>query len=343
MEIGSAAPPAVAAPETSAISSYGLAIARALQDSGIDPARVFRAAGVAVELSTDPMSRLPTTTVTRLYRVCVEVTHNPYFGLTVARFIQLSTLHALGYALAASSTLMDFCRRLERYFRLVSQVARVTLVEADGKVALRFDQLVEISGETEDAFLAFLVLTMRMLHKPEFNPVRVELHRSMPREGAGPYEKVLGAPVSFAHANASLVFDRADLLQPLAGSCPELAQVNDNIAIDYLARLDRNDVVTGVRKKIIELLPEGECDRNRVASALCMSPSSLQLKLLQHGTNFNQLLEDTRKDLACSYVQQPMRSVTEITFLLGFANTSNFTRAFKRWTGKSPTDFRQPS
>jgi AraC-like DNA-binding protein len=273
----------------------------------------------------------------------VEVTHNPYFGLTVARFMQPSTLHALGYALAASSTLMDFCRRLERYFRLVSQVANVSLSQAGDQVQLRFEHLVEISGETEDAFLAFLVLTMRQLHRPEFNPARVELHRPMPREGAEPYEELMRAPVTFAHASSTLVFGRADLVHPLAGSCPELAQVNDNIAIDYLARLDRNDVVTGVRKKIIELLPDGECDRNQVARALCMSPSSLQLKLLQHGTNFHQLLDDTRKDLACSYVQQPTRSVTEITFLLGFANTSNFTRAFKRWTGKSPTDFRQPS
>ena len=73
---------------------------------------------------------------------------------------------------------------------------------------------------------------------------------------------------------------------------------------------------------------------------LGMSPSTLQLKLSQHGTNFQQLLDDTRKELGCSYVQQPTRSVTEITFLLGFNDTSNFTRAFKRWTGMSPTEYR---
>lgn len=319
-----AAPPAVTAPEATTIS-------------------VFRAAGIPTELSTDPMSRLPTTAVTRLYRACVEVTHNPYFGLTVARFIQISTLHALGYALAASSTLMDFCRRLERYFRLASQVAKVSLVEADGKVYLRFEHLVEVSAETEDAFFGFLVLTMRLLYKPGFNPVRVEFHRPMPREGAEPYEKLMRAPVSFSNAVGQLVFDRDDLIRALPGACPELAQVNDNISIDYLARLDKNDVVTGVTKKIIELLPDGDCDRDKVASALCMSPSTLQVKLLQRGTNFQQLLDDIRRELGCSYVRQPTRSVTEITFLLGFANTSNFTRAFKRWTGMSPTEFRHQS
>lgn len=336
-----APPPGATLAEATSIGSYGIAIARALQSCGVDSRRVFRAAGIPLELANDPMTRLPTTAITRLYGACVDATNNPYFGLIVAKFIQMPTLHALGYALAASSTLMDFCRRLERYFRLVSQVAKVSVNEADGKVYLRFEHLVDVSGETEDAFFGFLILAMRRLYKPSFNPVRVEFHRSMPREGADPYEKLMLAPVSFSHTDGLLVFDQFDLRQILGGSCPELAQVNDNIATDYLARLDRSDVITGVRKKIVDLLPDGECSRDKVASALGMSPSTLQLKLSERGTNFQQLLDDTRKELGCSYVQQPARSVTEITFLLGFNDTSNFTRAFKRWTGMSPTEYRQ--
>ncbi len=341
-------PPAGAEPslrehaqQPTAIGSYTLAIAKALEASGVDSARIFQIVGIPMDLSSDPMVRLPTTTLTRLYRTCVEVTNNPYFGLTVAKFLQLPHLHALGYALAASGTLMDFCRRLERYFRLASQVANVSLTEVDGKVLLRFEYLVEVSGETEDAFSGFVVRTMRLLYKPEFSPLRVELHRPMPREGAEPYEALFRAPVSFSQVNALLVFEKADLLLPLSGSCPELAQASDSIVIGYLARLDKSDVITGVTQKIIEFLPVGDCTRDKVASALCMSPTTLQLRLSQRGTNFQQLLDDTRKELACSYLRQAARPVTEITFLLGFSDTSNFTRAFKRWTGLSPTDFRQ--
>jgi AraC-like DNA-binding protein len=333
----------LSAHERTAIGSYGMAIARALESCGVDSARIFCAAGVPTELSNDPLSRLPISTLTRLYRICVDVTNNPYFGLIVARHVHISNLHALGYALAASSTLLDFCRRLERYFRLVSQSAKVSVSEAEDKVLLRFEYLADISAETEDAFLSFLVLTMRLLYKRGFNPVRVEFHRPMPREGAGPYELLMRAPVSFSQKDGLLVFEQSDLLQPLAGSSPELAQVNDNIAVSYLARLDRNDVIAGVTQKIIEFLPTGDCNRDKVASALGLSPSALQSKLSQRGTTFQQLLEDTRKDLASSYLKQAARSVTEVTFLLGFSDTSNFTRAFKRWTGVSPTDFRQSS
>jgi AraC-like DNA-binding protein len=339
-----ATPPAARAPKTTTtIGSYCLAIARALEASGVDSARIFRAAGIPAGLSNNPMSRLPTTAVTRLYHACVAATNNCYFGLSVARYVSISNLHALGYALVASSTLMDVCRRIERYFRLLAQSAKISVSDAEGKVYFRVEYLVDICGEAEDSFFGFLVLTMRQLYKPGFNPLRVEFHRPMPREGAEPYETLMRAPLSFAHADSLLVFEHADMLQTLDGSCAELAQVNDNIAIDYLARLDRDDVVTGVTKKIIDLLPNGKCSRAHVANALCMSPATLQLKLSQRGTNFQQILDDTRKDLACSYMQQPTRSVTEITYLLGFADTSNFTRAFKRWTGMSPTDFRKHS
>ena len=336
--------PTTAAPSgTTAIGSYGMAISRALQASGVDSARVFRAVGVPMDTSNEPMTRLPTATLTRLYQACVEVTNNPYFGLVVARHMHISNMHALGYALAASATLMDYCRRLERFFRLVSQVATVTVSEQDNEVHLRFAYLTEISGETEDAFFAFTVTSMRLLYRPSFAPVRVELHRPMPGEGAGPYDEVFRAPTLFGQADGLLVFDRNDLTQNLAGSCPELAQVHDSLAINYLAKLDKNDVITGVTQKIIALLPEGECNRDKVASALCMSPTTLQLKLSQRGTNFQKLLDDTRRDLASSYVRQGTRSVTEITFLLGFTDTSNFTRAFKRWTGMSPTEFKASS
>ncbi|PRC91143.1 AraC family transcriptional regulator [Solimicrobium silvestre] len=328
------------ASETTTIGSYCLVIAKALESCGVDSARVFRAVGIPIELSTDPLSRLPTETLTKLYRACVEVTNNPYFGLIVAKLIQANNLHALGYALASSSTLMDFCQRLERYFRLVSQAARVSISTVDDKVFLRCELLTEVCGETEDAFFGFLVLTMRSLYKPTFNPIRVELCHAMPLEGAGPYEALCCSPVTFSNKVGLLVFNKADLEQQLDGSCPELAQMNDHIATQYLARIDKGDVVTRVIQKIIEFLPSGECSREKVADALCMSPATMQRKLSLRDAKFQQLLDDTRKELACSYVQQPSRSMTEITFLLGFTDSSNFTRAFKRWTGTSPTHFK---
>ena len=322
------------------ISGYALAIAKALTFSGIDSNRVLKAAGVPMTISNDPMIRLPVGTVTRLFRMCADVTNSPYFGLTVARFIHISNLHALGYALAASANLMDFCQRIERYFRLASQVAEIKVSTSRDEVSLHIRLLVDVCAESEDAFLGFVVLAMRQLYKAEFNPARVAFSHPAPREGPGPYEALFRSPVSFGALMPAVVFPRGDFDQPLAGACAELAQMNDNLANHYIARLDKDDVVTRVRQKIIEFLPNGDCSRDKVAGALAMSPTTLQFKLAERDTSFHDLLDATRRELAASYVQQASLSITEITFLLGFSDTSNFTRAFKRWEGVSPTQFR---
>jgi AraC-like DNA-binding protein len=324
------------------IGGYALAISRALEHNGVDSARIFQAAGIAPNLlKNDPMSRLSVATMARLYKVCVDVTHNPYFGLTVAKFIHVSNLHALGYALAASSNLMAFCQRLVRFFKLASQACDISIVENGDEVSLRVRLLVSVCGETEDALMGFVVLSMRQLYQADFNPVRVGFSHPMPREGAGPYEKLFRAPVGFDQTAPELVLSRADLEQPLSGACAELAQLHDNLATSYIARLDKHDVVSTVRQKIIEYLPNGDCSRDKVAAAMCISPTTLQFKLSQYDTNFNELLDATRKELAASYVQQSALSITEITFLLGFSDSSNFTRAFKRWEGVSPSDYRK--
>jgi len=323
------------------IGGYALAIAKALDYCGIDSARIFRAAGITPSLHNDPLQRMTVDEVKRLYRACVEATNNPYFGLTVARFIHASNLHALGYALAASDTLLDFCRRLDRYFRVVSEAATSAMVETDDEVLLRFQHVADLSGETEDAFLGFLVISMRQLSDAGFNPVRVEFRHPTPMTGSGPYDILFRSPVLFDQPNTLLVLAKADLLGKLTGSCPELAQANDIIATKYLARLDKDDVISRVKQKVMELLPNGECTREIVAKALNMSPTTLQFKLNKRDTTFQDLMDGVREELARSYVRQSALTVTEIAYLLGFNDTSNFARAFKRWTGKSPTEFRE--
>ncbi|MGO4391313.1 AraC family transcriptional regulator [Variovorax sp. M-6] len=333
--------PGSPAQEPTTIGGYVLAISKALQASGVDSTRVLKAVGVPLTMTNDPLSRLPVSTLTRLFRACVDVTGNPYFGLTVGRFIHISNLHALGYALAASADLMEFCQRLERYFRLASQTCEIKVVESDHALSLHVRLLVDVCAETEDAFFTFIVLAMRQLYRPDFNPLRVALSHPQPGEGAAPYEALFRAPVSFGQPGPMVALPKADVHNPLIGACAELAQLNDNLSNTYLARLEKGDVVTRARQKIIEFLPNGSCTRDKVASALAMSPTTLQFKLAERETSFHDLLDATRKELSTGYVRQSALSITEITFLLGFSDTSNFTRAFKRWQGVSPTAFRE--
>ena len=327
-------------PQATVVAAYGSAIASALAHAGIAPEPVFRRLGVDLALRNDPLHRLPVATVNRLIAECANLTGDEYFGLKVAKFLHLSNLHALGFGLMASSTLLDFCERLHRYMRLVSYSARMETRVVGDDIQLVAHPTVDVGVETQDAWAAFLMYFMRLLCRGELTPLRVELCRPAPAGGDGPFRELLAAPVSFGREEFVLVLPRTVMTAPLAGACPELAQQHDNVAAAYLARLARNDIVASVRSLIIEQLPTGNCTRERVAMALHMSVATLQSRLAGSHTNFHALLNSIRLELARAYLSQSSLAVTEIAYLLGFTDLSNFTRAFKRWTGQSPSEFR---
>ncbi len=117
----------------------------------------------------------------------------------------------------------------------------------------------------------------------------------------------------------------------------------DRLIQEYLARLDRHDIVNQVYAKQMETLGTDMPDQGRIASALHLSQRSLQRKLKQAGTSYQEILDQLRKELAQQYLQQSHLSINEISYLLGFTNVNSFTRAFNLWTGQPPSRFRQRS
>ena len=126
----------------------------------------------------------------------------------------------------------------------------------------------------------------------------------------------------------------------LPGASPDMAQHNDEIVMGYLAQMDRQDIVNRVRRLIIEELASGNLSKQGVADKMHMSPRNLQLKLAAENTTFQDILDNTRQSLATGYMEQSHLAITEIAYLLGFSDASNFTRAFRRWFGVSPREYR---
>jgi AraC-like DNA-binding protein len=197
-----------------------------------------------------------------------------------------------------------------------------------------------VAFETLDAFMCFLVRLFRLLYKPDLKPVSVKLARPCPAGYEAQYEKSLHAPITFDAPYCEISLEQHVVDEPLIGGIREIAHHNDQIIEGYLETLDKEDIVTRVKKFIIQDLSSGRCSKKRVAEQMLMSQSALQLKLTERGSTFQDLRDQVRKSLALSYIEQGHISITEISFLLGFTDTSNFSRAFRRWTGKSPTVYR---
>ncbi len=117
--------------------------------------------------------------------------------------------------------------------------------------------------------------------------------------------------------------------------------MNERIANRRLAALDVEHTPNRVRAEIMEQLPNGNLSDESVAEALHMTSRTLHRRLKEHDTSFRDVLGEVRRELAEQYIADPTLTLTEITFLLGFAEASSFSRAFRRWTGQSPSAARE--
>jgi AraC-like DNA-binding protein len=134
---------------------------------------------------------------------------------------------------------------------------------------------------------------------------------------------------------------REDVDKRLTGSNDQLAELNEHIVVKYLAHSARQDIVNRAKAAIIDGLSEGGVSEITVAEALHMTPRNLHRKLQKEDTSFKLLLTQVRKELAQQYIQDRSKTLTEISYLLGFSEASSCSRAYKGWTGQAPSEARQ--
>ena len=323
------------------VASYMQAFVSALEARGIDPAVVFDEAGISIQVTSDPLKRISETDVGLLFQASVKATDDPGFGIAVGERMQPGNLHALGFGLLSSSTLRDFYERICNYYQVVSQSADFKSYDTDGESILAATNLAAtVCYETRDAWMTMMVRFLRFLYQQEVNPLWIELSRPTPASGAQLYIDYFKCPVRFGCAEDRVAMDSSVMDRQLSGANPDMAQHNDEIVMQYLAQMDHNDVVNRVRRYIIEDLASGLLSKQGVADKMHMSPRNLQLKLAAQDTTFQDTLDSTRMKLATGYIGQSHLAITEIAYLLGFSDASNFTRAFRRWFGVSPREYR---
>ena len=155
--------------------------------------------------------------------------------------------------------------------------------------------------------------------------------RPLPMQG--PYETLFGCPVSFGADANRLLIGRAEADHPLPTGNRDLAAAHDRILVEQLARLDKANVVARFRASLLERMTSGEFSEEDIARDLHMSRRSLQRRLAEADASYQSLVDDTRRDMALRYIQDPAKSATDITFLLGYSQQSVFTRAFRQVDG----------
>jgi AraC-like DNA-binding protein len=318
------------------------ALWRQLEGYGIDPEPLFRAQGIDPDALYDAGARVPLDRYQRLDLRAAELSGDPYFGLRGAEYFRPAHLGPLGFAWLASSSLRTAFERLSRYARVIQEKLTVDLSEDANYFYVRVDPHIPVLNEAirEDGQLAALVKFCRIIASRNFNPARVCFKQPQPPETAYHYE-LFRCPIEFETADTMLVLRLADVDKRLTGSNDQLARLNEHIVVKYLAHSAKQDIVNRAKAAIIDGLASGGVTENSVAEALHMTPRNLHRKLQKESTSFKLLLTEVRQDLARQYIQDRSKTLTEISYLLGFSEASSFSRAYKNWTGHAPSEARR--
>jgi AraC-like DNA-binding protein len=328
--------------EKTTSSSWAMGIVKSLEMDGLDCQALFKELGLVYADLENPDARFPQDSMTRLWQRAVELSGNPAVGLNMARVVRPASFSVAGYALMSSRTLKEGFERLVRYQRIIADSADLSfrlLPEGYALILTVHGDLLPPTRQSAEASLAFALAFCGWLTGRPLHPRQVLIQGDQPRN-VEPYKKFFHAPLTFNAPYDALVFDRADMEAPLPTADEAMAKLHDRFAGEFLARFASNRVTHQARQVLCRLLPQGEPKREAVAQSLHLSQRTLQRRLQEEGTSFQILLDDTRRELAEQYLAQPQMTLLEIAYLLGFADPSNFFRAFRRWFDETPGEYR---
>ena len=324
------------------LATMGQVLVRLIEMHGIDARTLLREVGIDAATLHDPGARVPSETADQLLARAAAGIPDPGFALRAARCWHPSNLGALGHAWLTSSTLRTGLQRLERFNRILGERARVSLSSGRDGLRVTFDPRRRdpvLHAVGADLILSLVLDMCRMNYGATLRPVEVRLCRKKPAN-AEPWKQFYGCPVHFDdRENSFLLSSRvADEVLPIANR--QLASTLDGILEGQLAALDRDNIPARCKATLLDQMTSGEISEEGMAKALHMSRRTLQRKLAEAELSYLKLVDDTRRELALHYLEDPQKSATEVTFLLGFSGQSAFSRAFRRAriaTGKPPS------
>ena len=325
--------------QNSILVTWVRAFGRALDAAGCDGSGLLAQAGFDLSHLGGPDARCPLTKTGKLWQVALEATGDEAFGVKLASYFTHTAFHALGYGLSASSTLKEAFERVQQYAPVVSDAVGYRFYRCGAEYHFYIEPRTEVPIEAIDALVGMHLRMCRSLIGRDFSPLSVELRRPRPVV-IDEFERLWRAPLCFNAEHNRLRFDPMSIERVLDSGNPELARLSDAVSARYLARIERHNMEARVRMVLTQGLPQGEPTQEAVAEILNVSARTLQRKLSDSGTTFSRILDDLRRAQALAHFSTTQMTVSEVTHLLGFSCGSSFTRAFKRWTGLSPSEWR---
>lgn len=312
------------------------------RSQGINPTDMLRQASLPMELLRRQEGILSYRRFSTLLQLCAQASHNPLFGLQYGLYQGVSIFGPLLYLIRHAGTIGEALAELRQNYALQNGAAEVQL-ESEGELTVLSYHVSEQDlpglAQAEELALGIGIQLMRALAGNHWQPDAI-LIRHAPLSEASAYRRVLGQLPTFSAHCPALIFRHDILSQPLNMANAEL---HDLIAehLTQMERLSIDEMPAYVRQLLRNLLPSGRVTIERIAECMALNPRTLQRRLAQEGTAFQELLDETRKDLAQHYLEDASISVAQLASLLGYADLTAFCRAFQRWFSLSPREWKR--
>lgn len=324
------------------VSSRALILA--CERMGIDTRALLQAVGIERSTLEDSDARLPLEQVRALWARAYELSRDPDLALHAAEQLPFGAYKVIDLLAAHAPTIGSGIAQVSEYFPLINSAVCLPIVVGEQEVTLGIESAsapgVLTRPYVEYTFAAILLRT-RIAFGVDFAVERVELSHDPP-PSTREHERIFRCPVQFRASDCRMVFDRSVWDTPRSSEDSVLFSVLEEYAA-LLLETPRPpaSLVNDVRRAIAAELRGGDPSVQRVAKSLGMSPRTLQRRLLQKEIKYSEILDEMRQGAARAYLSQHEISVSETAYLLGFSELSSFNRAFKRWHGCSPKQYRE--
>ena len=314
---------------------------RCLKQFGIDESEAFQRASINPSKLLEAQARYNVLETHRLMDLVSSELTVPLPGLELAKYTNANSFGALGFAMLASPTIEDALNRLKRFSPVASTVVRFDVFHAQGLTEIRIQEGLSAyatSRATFDFCLAIMTGFLRLKGGRQASPVQVHVCSDISSAQQQSYQEYFSCPV-LANMNCCSLFFNS---QVLTKSVRPWAAVSSQMDVSALLsqsvqQWQSSDLSNWLIQRITEALPDGEPKLVDLASQLNISARTLQRRLKQQNIFYKDILDQVRQKLSVSYLQQHY-SVTETAYLLGFSDTSSFSRAHRRWFNCPPSE-----
>jgi AraC-like DNA-binding protein len=312
-----------------------------LDRAGLPASALLAAVGLDREQLAGPDAHIPFNAHVMLLENAARALQEPCFGFRLGSEIELTEAGLVAYVTLNSHDLGAALRNLCRYLVILTEGSVGELRQEAGEVKLLFsfgDPIGTASRQLHEFGVTMIVRVCEAITGHRVRPVRVELRH----DTACPMlARHLGVPVAVYQPHSAVVLDAASLTVPVVNADARLLDVLRRYADDLLARRARkDDLVARAEHWILENLHTGDVGVARLARGLGMSDRTLARRLSEDGLTPAGLVEELRQQLANKYLAERAFPLGRITYLLGYSDLSVFTRAFRRWTGRTPSKWR---